>query len=624
MPKNPSPAEINTLKTLFQQGRLREGEALARTLTLRFPKHGFAWQLLAGLFHQQGHQAAALSAMRKVLELSPQNADAHSNLGTILKGMGRLDEAEASYLKAIKIRPDFAGAHYNLGNCYYARQRYAEAEAAYRRMLQIQPQDVDALGNLAQSLKQQERLAEAEGVYRQALQAAPQRAELHYELANVWQEQARLDEAISGYRRVLALQPGHGDAYSNLLLALNYDERHSVRDCLDEARNYGRMVSRKAAARFTSWGCAPAPERLKVGLVSWDLRKHPVGHFLEAFLGCIDDSRIELIAYPPHLKEDELTARIRPYFAQWHNLAGLSHEAAARKIHADGVHVLLDLGGHTAHNQLPLFAYKPAPVQASWLGYFATTGMAEMDYLIGDPHVLPPGEREHFTERAWHLPETYLCFTPPDVTLEVTPLPALTAGYITFGCFNNLNKMTDAVMAVWANVLQAIPDSRLFLKTHKLNDAGVKQTTRQRFAELGIGTERLILEGSSPRVELLAAYRRVDIALDPFPYPGGTTSAEALWMGVPVLTRQGSRFLSHIGESIAHNAGLSGWIAADERDYVAKAVSHAENVQRLAALRAGLRQQVLASPLFDAPRFARHFEEALWGMWQHQQHLPDR
>jgi len=255
-------------------------------------------------------------------------------------------------------------------------------------------------------------------------------------------------------------------------------------------------------------------------------------------------------------------------------------------------------------------------VQVSWLGYFATTGVAEMDYLLADAHVAPGGEEDHFTETIWRLPQSYLCFTAPKYDLEVSPLPALTTGCVTFGCFNNLVKMNDAVVALWARVLAAVPDSRLFLKTKQLNDAMVCNLTRQRFAECGIAPERLLLEGGSPRAELLAAYRTVDIALDPFPYPGGTTSVEGLWMGVPVITRRGDRFLSHMGETIAHNAGLPDWIAADNDEYIAKVVKFATDLEHLAALRASLRLQVLASPLFDAPRFARNFEAALWEMWQ--------
>ncbi len=362
------------------------------------------------------------------------------------------------------------------------------------------------------------------------------------------------------------------------------------------------------------------PERLRVGLVSGDLRKHSVGYFLEGLLAHIDPARIELIAYPTHHKEDELTARIQPYFSAWKPLVGLSDEAAARLIHADGVHVLIDLSGHTAHNRLPVFAWKPAPVQVTWLGLPATTGVAEIDYVLGDPHAIPAEYDNHFSEAVWRMPESYLCLTVPASPVKVAPLPALSTGHVTFGSFNNLTKMNDAVVAVWARILNSVPDSRLLLKTKQLSEPAVCDKTLQRFAACGIAPERLLLSRTTvSRDDHLAAYNKVDIALDTFPYPGVTTSAEALWMGVPVLSLRGDRFMSRTAGSIAHNAGLPDWVAADEDDYVAKAVAFASDLQRLAALRAGLRQQVLASPLFDAPRFARNFEDALWGMWQRYQ-----
>ena len=378
------------------------------------------------------------------------------------------------------------------------------------------------------------------------------------------------------------------------------------------------MVAEKVEMRYSSWQCAPRPERLKVGFVSGDLHNHPVGYFLESILGRIDSSAMELIAYSTGHKVDELTHRIKPYFSAWKSLIGLSDKEAAALIHTDGIHVLLDCSGHTGKNRLPVFAWKPAPVQVSWPGYFASTGVAEMDYLIGDPYVTPVGEEDHFTETIWRLPETYLCFTPPDVPIDVGPLPALSSGSITIGSFNNLAKMNDHVVALWAKILNAVP-SRLFLKANQLNDPGVRESTRQRFAEREITPDRLLLEGASPRAQMLEAYHRVDVILSPFPYPGGTTSAEGLWMGVPALVRHGDYFLPHIGESIAHNAGLADWIAQDDDDYVRKALEYTADLGRLAALRARLRHQALASPLFDAPRFARHFEAALRGMWEGRQ-----
>jgi predicted O-linked N-acetylglucosamine transferase (SPINDLY family) len=646
----PTYEDVGYLITLFNQGRYAEAEVCARQLIEHFPGHGFGWKCLGSVLKSQGRNEESLEAMRKAAVLLPLDPQAHGNLGVTLKELGRLEEAAASFRRALKIKPDYAEVHSTLGNVLKELGRLQEAETSYRRALDIWPAYADAHSNLGAVLSELGRLKEAEASYRRALEINPDYAKAHYNLGNVLRDQERLDDATTGYgralelnpylaeaavnlgnvhkdlgnlevaeanyRRALASDPGLAEAHSNLLFCLNYSAvRHRAAD-LEEARRYGQMVAAKVKERFSSWLCPAHPKRLRVGLVSGDLHNHAVSFFLEGVVARIDPDRLELIAYAADRKEDELTARLKPYFSSWKSLAGLSDEAAAALIHADGVHLLLDLSGHTAKNRLPVFAWKPAPLQASWLGYFATTGVADMDYLLGDPYVLPPAEAGHYTEAAWLLPESYLCFTPPAVYPEILPLPALASSAITFGCFNNLTKINDKVVALWAQVLKAVPASRLLLKTGGLDKPGAAAAMRERFAAHGIEPDRLLTEGGCSRFELLNAYNRVDIALDPFPYPGGTTSVEGLWMGVPVITRRGDRFLSHVGESIMHNAGLAEWVAVDDDDYVAKAALHAADPEKLAALRMGLRRQILASPLFDAVRFARNFETALWGMWQ--------
>ncbi|HEY8099803.1 MAG TPA: tetratricopeptide repeat protein [Burkholderiaceae bacterium] len=573
---------------------------------------------LGKLLQEQNRYAEAEANYLRALTIKPDYADAHNNLGNILRDQNQLVESEASYRRALQVNPDYAEAHNNLGITLHAQDRFSEAEASYLRALEIKPNFAEAFCNLGNTHKEQGRFADAEVCFRRALELKPDYAEAYYNMGNLHKDQGHFAQAEAGYRQALKIKPDFPDARSNLLFTLNYNASHAPAYCLDEARQYGRMLERRTGKCFSTWSCSSQPERLRIGMVSADLRNHPVGYFLEGLLSHIDPMRIELIAYPSQRKDDELTARIRPCFSTWKPI-GQNDAAAATAIHSDGVHVLIDLSGHTANNRLPLFRLRPAPVQVSWLGYFATTGVAEMNYLLGDPYVTPIAEENHFSETVYRLPESYLCFTPPDSAVDVMPLPALSTGMITFGCFNNLTKMSDDVVALWARVLRTVPGSRLFLKTKQLSDLSMREVTCRRFAAHGITADKLILEGGAPRADLLKAYHRVDIALDPFPYPGGTTSVEGLWMGVPAITLKGDRFLSHVGESIAHNAGLADWIAADADAYVAKAVEHTSNLERLTSLRAGLRQQVLASPLFDAPRFARHFEDALWSMWQRWQ-----
>jgi protein O-GlcNAc transferase len=434
-------------------------------------------------------------------------------------------------------------------------------------------------------------------------------------MGNTLKDLGQTEEALSSYRRALAIKPDFIDAQSNLLYALNHTA-YTTEEHLEEARKYGSMVSAKAGSRFSAWQCAEHPQRLRVGMVSGDLHSHPVGYFLENLLAHIDGTRVELTAYPTDTTADTLTERIQPRFAAWKPLVGLSDEAAARMIHADGIQVLIDLSGHTAGNRLPVFAWKPAPVQVSWLGYWATTGVAAVDFFLADRTGVPEGLRGNFTETVWYLPDTRLCFSPPEFDVPVAPLPALQNGSVTCGCFQNLSKVGDEVLAEWGRIFAALPRAKLRLQCKQLGEPAQAQRMALRLQRAGIAPERVTMHGAVDREQYLAAHAGVDVILDTFPYPGGTTTCEALWMGVPTLTLAGDSLLARQGASLLTAAGLQEWIASSKEDYVSKAIDFAEDLTRLSDLRAGLRPQVAASPLFDASRFAKNFEDALWGMWE--------
>lgn len=641
----------NVLGAVFRQkGNNTEALAAMQKAAALSPLDVYAHSNLGIMLSDMGRMEEAEISLRLALKLKPDFAEAHCNLGTVFQEMGRMDEAEASHRRAIQIQPDFAEAHYNLGNALKAAGRLNEAAASFRRTLEIKPDhararsnlgitlndlgrqneaeanlrqalkttpdDANTYSNLGNALQGQGRLDEAEASFRRALQINPNLAEAHNNLGIILQDLGRLKEAEASFRQALAIKPDYDKAHSNLLFLLNYNPANAPSIGFSEAQLYGQRVGSKVTARFSAWSCDSQTERMRIGMVSGDLRNHPVGYFLENLLAHLDPAAFELVAYPTDHREDELTARIKPRFHAWRPLFGLGDEAAARLIHDDGVHVLMDLSGHSRYNRLPVFAWKPAPVQVSWLGYFATTGVPEIDYLIADPWTLPETEEVYFTEKIWRLPETRLCFTPPEIDLEISSLPALTNGFVTFGCFNNLTKMNDAVVEVWSRILASVPDSHLFLKSKQLMDTSVRQHTIKRFAAQGIDVSRLVLEGHESRANYLAAYHRVDISLDPFPYPGGTTTVESLWMGVPVLNLAGQSFLSRQGMGFLMNAGLPEWVAADADDYVKRATIHAGDLPRLAELRMGLRKQVTTSPIMDGQRFAGHFESALRDMWR--------
>jgi protein O-GlcNAc transferase len=648
-----APAWFNLGYALEGLERLDEALAAYRRAVAVAPQLAEAHNNLGNVLQKLKRHDEAVSAYEAALALRPETAQYHMNRGDALRDLERLDDAEAAYQAAIRLKPDLAEVYLNLAHVLQLQGRYEACVEAFQRAIELRPNYAEAHRGMGHGLRRLARYDEAEAAYRRALELKPDDTEIcidlgkvlgeasRYEAALDWFQRAlalnpdsdtvinllagnllnmgRHDEAVAAYRSGLALDPdGLFYMHSNLLMMLNYQAGGEPRQMLAEARAFGEKAARRAVP-FMQHDNAPDPNRrLRVGLVSGDLGLHPVGFFLQNVLENLDPERLELFAYETTERKDALNQRLRRVVQQWRNakVVRMTDEELARQIRADHIDILIDLAGHTGKNRLPVFAWKPAPVQVSWLGYFATTGLDSIDYILADRWVWPAGEAAHFVEKPWRLPDAYYCFSPPDEAVEVAPLPAGQTGMVTFGCFNNPNKLNIEVIALWARVLNAVADSQLFLKYKGYEGVTLIRQTSEQFARFGIAPERLRFEGRSPRDEYLAAYHHVDIALDPFPYPGGTTSIEGLWMGVPVLSMRGQRFISHQGETILHNVGLPEWIAADADDYVAKAAAFASDTQALAVLRAGLRERLLASPLCDAPRFARNFEEAMRGMWQ--------
>ena len=608
-------AHNNLGVTLKAQGKLNEAEVSYRQAIVLKPNYAEAHSNLGVTLEAQGKLKESEASLRQAIALKPNYAEGHNNLGNILKEQGKLDESEASLRQAIELKPDFAEAHNNLGVTLKAQGKLNEAEVSCRQAIKLKPDYAKAYNHLGVILQKLGRLNEAEASYRQAMKLKPNYAEAHSNLGVILQKLGRLNEAEASYRQAMKLKPDYAEAHSNLLFLYSgfmYESSHYLK----KAREYGQQIAKSVVSKYSTWLCVGNTKILRVGMVSGDLKNHPVGYFLEEFLNQLDEFDFELYAYTTQSNEDDLTLRIKPGFTRWKSLVGISDVDAADHIYNDGIHILIDLSGHTAQNRLPIFAWKPAPVQISWLGYFASTGVAEIDYILGDPYVTPTEEANHFSEKIWQLPESYICFTEPEVDIDVVSLPALDKKKVTFGCFNKIARITDPVVRVWSEILHAVPTAVLFLKDKNFEVESIRESFYDRFKVNGIQKDRLILEGQSPRSKYLAAYNRVDIALSPFPYGGGTTSAEGLWMGVPVITMQGNHFLSHLGESIANNTGLSDWIAVDEEDYVAKAIAFSTDLEGLEKLRSRLRAQVLSRPLFDAERFANHFKNALRGMWK--------
>jgi protein O-GlcNAc transferase len=606
---------VNIADVLRAQDRHDEAVRHYRTAIELKPDFVQAFERLGTTLIAREEFTAAVECYRQLLEVKPDFHVAHHNLGVAFAGLKQFDDALSHHRQVIELKPDATLAYQNAAYALGELGKFEESLEMNRKVLELDPALYTAHASMGVAFYKLKRFDEAADAFREAIAINQDSAQLHSNLGNCLLALKKYDEAITCYLAAIDRKPDLFHAYNGALFVLNYDYKRSVQDNFVLARRYGSAVMANVTP-FLHGASDGVRRPLRVGFVSGDLLQHPVGFFIETVLANFDRTRVQPVAYSLSGTEDILTARLRPYFAEWTSLLNRTPRESAEIIHNDKIDILVDLSGHTAKTGLPVFAWRPAPVQATWIGYFATTGVPTMDYFIGDEYVLPVDEESHFVEKPWRLPDGYLCFSPPVEQVDVAALPMIDQGFVTFGCFNKLSKMNDAVVALWSKTLHAVPNSKLMLKSHELEQEAMRDETIRRYAEHGITEDRLILQGRSSRAHYFAQYHQVDIALDPFPYNGGTTTVESLWMGVPVIAKRGDRFSAHMSEGILQHLGHPEWIARDEEEYVAKAVELASDPARLAQIRAVLRDELKASPLYDAPRFSRKLEDAFEGMWQ--------
>ena len=564
---NLADANYNLGNALRDQGKLDDAIAFYRQAIGIDPNYAEAHNNLGVALKRQGKLAEAVVCYKQAIVLNPDYAEAHSNLGNALRAQDRLADAVISFERAITLKPDYAEAYSNLGNALQEQNKFADAVLSYERAIVLKPDYAEFHSNLGNALKGQGELADAVISYERAITLKPDYAEAHSNLGNALQEQGNHAGAATSYERALALKPDFAEVHNNLLMGLHYSPVYSNADILERARRFSSHCQGTSVA--TEFANLPVPKRrLRIGYVSGDFGNHPVGYFLAGILPAHDRAAVEVFCYSNRAIDDDMTGRLRRSADRWRGIVGVSDADAALMIRRDGIDILVDLSGHTAKNRLLLFARRPAPVQVTWLGYFGTTGLTTMDYILADRFVAPEDAAPYYTESIWRLPDSYLCFSPPDFNLPVLTPPATRGSPITFGSFNNLAKTSPDTIALWARVLQRVAGSRLLLKTKSLADQSVQQRLLEQFAIHGIGSDRLVLEGAAPRAELLGSYNRIDIALDPTPYGGGTTSAEASWMGVPVVTLRGKTWVGRVTESIISTIGLSECVASSPDEYV--------------------------------------------------------
>lgn len=608
---------------------------------------------LGVVYNDLGRHEDAIESYRCALAIKPDFPDALTNMGNTLAVAGREDDAVDSYRRALTINTRFTNAHFNLGNLYARRREREQAIQCYEKALAIDPRQVAVYRKLGLELNRLGRVDDALSCFERGVERNPQSADLHYMVANllarrgvlqraleslrqaialtpdfvpaltnqghVLCSQGRIEEGLASFRRAVSVAPQDVNSHSNLLFGLSSSAEFDGGKLFDEHKRWYDKHAARLSENIRPHANDPSPERrLRIGYVSPDFRTHSVGFFFEPLLDAHDREHFEIFCYSDVGTGDATTERLRGSADEWRDTAGTTHEKLSELVREDQIDILVDLTGHTANHRLLVFARKPAPVQVSYLGYPNTTGLQTVDYRLTDERADPTGETDAFYEEELiRLRDGFLCYRPPGESPEVSELPAQRNGFPTFGSFNNPRKYSPSAIQAWSEILTLVPESRLLLKYRGLDDPGTQEYIYRSFEAQGVGNERLELRGYSPSLrEHLDIYREVDIALDTFPYNGTTTTCEALWMGVPVITLAGELHAGRVGLSLLSQLGLEEWAAKSREDYVEKAAVLGGDREGLGKHRAHLREQLRDSTLMDAGRFSASVEQAFRQMWK--------
>ncbi len=609
--------------------------------------------MLAGMF---GHFQPAIDLFLKALERDPDNADLYHNLGETYRHLGEIGKAIPAFNRALELRPDHIASFRSAADTAIEAADKATSpihaaelrrmatkfllplanqlriknlggiEEALREAMRASPENAEAVHMLAALLQEQGQPTDAAQFYRRAIELDPSKADYHNGLGNALYALQRWDDMERAYHAAIAIDAAHPLARRNLastrLMPPLYDDTISPDEIFERHRAWGQASMRAVAAesaRAAPFTNSREPERrLRVAFLSGDFGNHPVGHFVRPLFTALDRTTVEVFCYSELEKPDEITKSLQRLDCRWRNTNTLDDAALRAQLRTDSIDIAIDLAGHSAKNRLSALAVRAAPVTATWLGYPATTGLATIDWRFTDAIADPPGQEAFHTEKLMRLPNGFLCYQPSTLQApEVEALPAKRWGTLTFGSFNNPHKISDSTIRCWAAILGAVPHSRLLLKAAAFGDPGIRQSFLDRFAACGVPAKRISLHSfAADTAAHLAAYGGVDIALDPFPYNGTTTTCEALWMGVPVISLIGTRHAGRVGLDLLSRIGLTELAAADIDAYVATATALAGDLPRLERMRIGMRDRMRSSVLYDSTGFAADFADALRDMWR--------
>jgi len=613
---NPNAAEgyANLGAVLLGAGKVDESIAASGRALQLSANSTEAMSNLASALYVAKRFADAAPVYRRLVSLQPKDAVATYHLGMSLRSIGKIDEAIAALASAIALRSDIPDWHFRLATALRDRGHLDDAVSALRTVIAMEPTHAEAHNFLGMIFSERASIDEAIACYQKAIEVKPTFGGAYNNLGNALKEIGRVSEAIPLYREADRLQPD-SRIVGNMLYSMHFDASFNARQLLAEHAKWDDRFAKPLRDSIAPHSNNRDPNRrLKIGYVGLDLREHPVGRFLLPLLANHDHSQFEIHCFTDLLRPDHLTQLMQQHTDRWHPTSALSHEALAQLIRKEQIDVLIDLNMHMDGTRLLAFARKPAPVQITYLAYCSTTGVAAMDYRMSDPYLDPPGGNESvYSEKTVRLPRTYWCYQAPPYEAELTPLPAASKGYVTFASLNTFSKVTPATLDTWATIISNVPGSHLLIHT---GEGSHRRQILGRFTSAGIDASRVEFVGRVPIDVYMRNYKSVDIALDPFPYVGGTTTCDALWMGVPVITLRGETAVARGGVSLLSNVELPELIAKDVTDYIRIATSLASDRARLAQLRSTLRDRLIASPVMNASQFARDFEALLRDAWK--------
>lgn len=644
--------KLDQAVNLQQQGKMQESVSIYQDILIDQPENETANVNLGIINFQNGNHEQAFSYLNKAVALHPKSANVHFNLAHAKMISGKLDDAIVSYQKSLSIQSNNFNAQLNLANSLFTYGNLSEASNHFIEAYKLKNDSIELLNNWANCCIRLKTFGQAEKILNKAVSLFPDKWEVHANQGALLKEKWQLAKAEKAFKKAISLGGNDSKVYHSLgAVYHNWNKKEKALSCIEKALNldpdnlklhsdylfhlnyYSELDSEYLIKKHQEWAIRHAPltnlistnptfqvgSPLRVGLLSGDFCYHPVSVFLLGWLEKLDPEKITLHAYAEVQNRDRYTKKVKNACQSWTETNQLTDAQIAKKIKSDGIHILIDLSGHTKGNRLPVMSYKAAPVQATYLGYINTTGVEQIDYRITDELADPQSSQSHYTEKLAYMPHSFTCYEPVELSVKIKPLPALRNGFITFGSFNNPTKLNPSVAKLWTQVLEKVPNSKLLLKARHFSEEEGKEPIIALFKKEGLNTNRLIFEGPSHLSGYLEAHNQVDICLDTFPHNGGTTTHDALLMGVPVLGLAGNRYVGRMGISIMHNLGHPEWIAQKENGLVEKAVDMAADLEKLAKTRIGLREKFLLSSLCDGKIFSKQMESLLLKIWENKQ-----